>query len=293
MRSVMIASLVLAALGCGPEFAVIPAGGQERVISTVGPVTMTAFAGQWTAYPDDLADYVTPIAVELYNAGPQEVRVSYADFALRDERGTRFPAISPFLPASLGEVDQPKPILLAQRGGVRVGPPPSGFGRGGFGGGVRVGPPPPSFGTRRGYGGFHGHHGGFGGGGIWIGPPVGRRGYGAPLGGWSGYHITGGLRGYYGPGARYWGGPWIHAPYYSSWVFWWGPRYYPSGPSEDVLAFALPEGVIAPGGRVNGFLYFQKATEGTPRLELQWDAYDARTNTYVASARVALDVVRR
>src|SRR5437879_6375195 len=93
---------LLALAGCGPQFAVVPQGGLPRAIATAGSVTVTAFAEQWSADPDDLADYLTPIAIELYNAGPSEVRVSYADFALRDQRGARFGAINPFVPAALG-----------------------------------------------------------------------------------------------------------------------------------------------------------------------------------------------
>ena len=61
---------------------------------------MVAFANQWDAYPFDLADYVTPIAVELYNPGPNEVRVSYVDLALRDASGFRYAAINPYIPAT-------------------------------------------------------------------------------------------------------------------------------------------------------------------------------------------------
>ena len=57
-------------------------------------MTLTAFASEWTGYPDDLTEYITPVAVELFNAGPYEVRVSYADFALRDGRGFRYAAIN-------------------------------------------------------------------------------------------------------------------------------------------------------------------------------------------------------
>jgi hypothetical protein len=170
-----------------------------------------------------------------------------------------------------GRLDLHAGPLLAARGG----------GGGGFHGG----------GGFRGGGGYHGgYHGGYGyHGGVTIGPPGAGR-----YGGWSGYHIYGGLRGYYGPGYYYWGGPFIYPPYYSSWVFWWGPSYYPSAePSADVLAFGLPEGVLVPGGRVTGFLYFQKATGGTRTLDLSWDAHEARNGWPLGATHVALDVVAR
>src|SRR6476646_6656579 len=93
---------LLFASACGPEFAVVPRGGIDRVVGQ-GPangVTMVAFANQWDAYPFDLADYVTPIAVELYNPGPNEIRVSYVDLALRDSSGFRYAAINPYIPAT-------------------------------------------------------------------------------------------------------------------------------------------------------------------------------------------------
>jgi hypothetical protein len=260
MRSLVLGALV-ALTGCGPEFAVVPDGGQPRAVSAVGPVTMTALAVQWEGSPFDLADYVTPIAVELYNAGPSEVSVSYADFALRDERGFRFGAINPFLPAVVSALPQ-KPVLLAARGG------------GGFGGGGR---------------------GGSGGrGGVTVGPPTVGRGLGpgaGQWGGWNGYQISGGLRGYYWPGTPFWQGPLYYPPYYSEWVYFWGPNYYPARPSADVLTLGLPEGVLAPGGRVNGFLYFQRATAASRRLTLAWEARDARTNAFLSTAQVQLDVI--
>jgi hypothetical protein len=269
MRPVALA-VVVAAAACGPEFAVIPRNGQARIDaqSPVG-LTLTALAAQWDAYPDDLADYITPIAVELTNNGPYEVRVSYADFVLRDERGARFAAINPFTPAalSLGPGGLAAGPLVAARGGGGFGG--HGMSRGGFRGGVA---PRYGGGYRRGvrsYGGF----GGWG-------------------GGWRGYHVYGGLRGYYGPGALYWGGPYWYAP--GSWVFYWGPRYYPMGPSADVLQYALPEGVLEPGGHVNGFLYFQKATAASVRgLDLGWDMHEATRGTALGSTHVPLEIISR
>ena len=113
-------------------------------------------------------------------------------------------------------------------------------------------------------------------GGVIVGPPGGRRpggyGWGYGGGGWSGYRVHGGLRGYYGLGVGYWGGPWIYPPYYGDWVFFWGPSYYPARPSMEVLELGLPEGVLPPGGRVSGYLYFKRATGARQgALDLSWD----------------------
>jgi len=282
MRSVLLAIVVLIA-GCGPEFAVIPRNGQEsiRAQAPMG-LTMTALAEQWHGDPYDLADYVTPILVELYNPGPEEVRVSLADFALRDDKGTRYPAINPFIPAVLGETDRRDTgVMLASRGG---GAGFGGHGGGGFhgGGGYRGAG---HFAMGRGYGarGF-------------VGAPPARRFYGGggPRWGWGGgFHISPGLRGYFGPGYLYWDYPFIRPPYYWDWVYWWGPAYYPSPrPSADVLEWALPEGVLPPNARIEGFLYFKKATGGGQHsLDLSWELVDARSSNSLGSLHVPLEVI--
>jgi hypothetical protein len=268
MRTISPAFLLVALAACGPEYAVVPYAGQPQVVagSPVG-LTLTALANQWDATPIDLADYLTPIAVELSNAGPYEVRVSYADFALRDEHGVRRPAVNPFLPTLSRRSAFEGQTLLAARGG----------GGGGHGGGAHMG------------GGYHG--GGHWGGGYYGGA---RRGYGVYGGGWSGFRVYGGLRHYYGPRGFYWYGAGFYPPYYSDWVFWWGPRYYPVGPSEDVLALALPEGVLSPGGHVTGFLYFEKATGGGAHsLDLGWEMHEAQHGTSLGSTHVPLQILHR
>src|SRR5581483_11222171 len=96
---------LVCAAGCGPEFAVVPAGGMSYVQGQMNGVVMTALADQRGGDPYDLANFVTPIAVELYNAGPAEVRVSFVDFALSDGEGHRYAAVSPFVPDALGFYD--------------------------------------------------------------------------------------------------------------------------------------------------------------------------------------------
>src|SRR5947209_7792411 len=105
MRSLkpwFVGLLIVAGIGagCGPEFAVVPRDGMDRAVAQMNGLTMVAFANQWAADPYDLADYVTPIAVELYNGSPYEVRVNYADLALRDGSGFRYAAINPYIPAT-------------------------------------------------------------------------------------------------------------------------------------------------------------------------------------------------
>jgi hypothetical protein len=289
------------AAGCGPEFAVVPKDGMDRAVAQMNGLTMVAFANQWAGDPYDLADYVTPIAVELYNGSPYEVRVNYADLALRDGSGFRYAAINPYIPATIvGEKsgdgagapvekssssEKPaRPVLLAANGPMLV-----------------------AFHSSGGGGGFHGSfHGGAGyrgaavgravapAGGHYVGAPGGARGWGYRGGGWHGYRPIGGVRPWFGFGIGYWGGPWAYPPYYYDWVFAWGPTYYPARPSEDVLTLGMPEGVLPPGARVSGFLYFKRATaQHQGALDLGWDIHDAQTGAPLGSLHLPLEVVHR
>jgi hypothetical protein len=288
MRTVLLVAVALVA-GCGPEFAVVPRGGLEREVSTNNGVVLTAFNNQWDADPYDLADYVTPIAIDLYNGSPYEVRVCFGDFALTDESGRRYGAVTPFEPVGYStneRLELERGVLLASSDdripGVLVAARGGGAGGGGgghFGGGAHFG--------------ASGGRAGGGSRGVFIGAPSGRRGgYGAWGGGWRGYHVAPGLRGYYGGGGLYWGYPLYYG--WSPWVFAWGLRYYPTGrPSADVLGYAVPEGVLAPGGHVNGFLYFQRATSDTHNLQLTWELHEARSGGALGTTQVPLEVIKK
>jgi hypothetical protein len=283
MRSLKLSIVcVLAMAGCGPEFAVVPRDGMERAVAQMNGLTMVAFANQWAADPYDLADYVTPIAVELYNGSPYEVRVNYADLALRDGSGFRYGAINPYLPATMASDNtstKARPVLLAANGPIVLASH-SGGGHGG--------------------GGFHGSamrsSGAVGArGGVVVGVPGGVRSWGyRGGGGWHGYRPIGGVRPWFGWGVGYWAGPWAYPPYYYDWVFAWGPAYYPARPSEDVLTLGLPEGVLPPGARVSGFLFFKRATgQHQGSLDLGWDLHDAQTGAPLGSLHLPLEVVHR
>jgi hypothetical protein len=284
--------LAVSVAGCGPEFAVVPRDGMDRAVAQNNGLTLVAFANQWQADPYDLADYVTPIAVELYNGSPYEVRVNYADLALRDGSGFRYAAINPYIPATMvGENERApveksesapsqRPVLLASNGPMLVAFHSGGGGGyhgGGFHGaavGRAVGPVGP----------VGGHYGAI---------PAGR-GWGYRGGGWRGYRPIGVVRPWFGFGVGYWGGPWAYPPYYYDWVFAWGPAYYPARPSEDVLTLGLPEGVLPPGARVSGFLYFKRATsQHQGSLDLGWDIHDAQTGAPLGSLHIPLEVVHR
>lgn len=48
-------------------------------------------------------------------------------------------------------------------------------------------------------------------------------------------------------------------------------------PTDQMVEFALPEGVVEPGGAVAGFLYFEEVDEDAGRVRLEMDLVDART----------------
>jgi hypothetical protein len=57
---------------------------------------------------------------------------------------------------------------------------------------------------------------------------------------------------YYAPVSP-WRYPWVYDPLYYDTYY---PRWEIDLPTSDMLERALPEGVIEPGGRVTGFVYF-------------------------------------
>ena len=48
-------------------------------------------------------------------------------------------------------------------------------------------------------------------------------------------------------------------------------------PTEDMMKSALPEGTLAPGGTMTGFLYFQNVGEREGEVTLRARLVDART----------------
>jgi hypothetical protein len=83
------------------------------------------------------------------------------------------------------------------------------------------------------------------------------------------------------------------APYYASAYptldpyadpFYYDPYYYDryetawqsiNLPTEEMVAEVLPEGVLDPGGRVAGFLYFERVDPETPRVRFRADLVSA------------------
>lgn len=85
-----------------------------------------------------------------------------------------------------------------------------------------------------------------------------------------------------------WNGPWWPGPYwpYRSW-YPYSPYYYPDpffyeypyrwprARAYDILTLGIREGRIVAGARVEGFLYFQQATQKGNLLSLSWTPVSA------------------
>ncbi len=162
-----------------------------------------------------------------------------------------------------------------------------GGGGGGHGGGGSHGGFGGGHGSFGGHGGVSGHYGyggghyGYGGHGYY------GRGYGYGRGFRGGF---GGARGFYGWRWGWGGWPWWGVPYY---YYWGTPYYYYYGrqvPPSEIPRYALAEGVIKPGGDVHGFLYFQRATDRSHRLTLEWAVHEPG-GAETAFLKVKLDVV--
>ena len=106
----------------------------------------------------------------------------------------------------------------------------------------------------------------------------------------------------YEPGFR--GQRFRPAPYYSMvyphYPVYSGPFYNDHGyydaydsyfvgvelPTDRMREEALPEGVLEPGGRVEGWVYFEKVPEELPRVVLRTDLENARTGRTFGELRV-------
>lgn len=87
-----------------------------------------------------------------------------------------------------------------------------------------------------------------------------------------GFYVAPHLSRYY-PWARVYDG---HFPYDGA----YHRRYHPSYiridlPTGDMVQKALPEGVLSPGGRITGYLYFENVEEDDRRVDLRMPLIDA------------------
>ncbi len=85
-----------------------------------------------------------------------------------------------------------------------------------------------------------------------------------------------------------WDGPFaFDLGYYSTYYPFWRERM----PTRDMRAQAIPEGVLNPGGRLSGFLYFQKVDKKAGPVSLSFDLVNADNGT--ALGKVELPFVAK
>jgi len=89
-------------------------------------------------------------------------------------------------------------------------------------------------------------------------------------------------------GPRPWGGPFAFGGWYPGPYDVWSPA-----PTRDIVIEAIPEGVVAPGGHVTGYLYFSGLDRQGPQVNFQADLVDARTNAPFAVVQIPFVVTRR
>lgn len=272
----LLAPLVLAA-GCATSPTILPAGGLPQATAAAGPGSISVFESRWDGEPSDLTDFVTPVAVELVNTGTEPVRVSYFDFALTDERGTRYAALNPFVTAQseAGPAGDMRGTLVAGRGHF-IGAPRAHVGAPRF-------VPAPVHHVWRPRPHLTLHPRVIVRAGVHIGPPA-----------WRGYTPLPYYRPWFGAGFNYWNAPWLYPPGYATWVWAWSPAFYPGSrtPPSDVLNNGLPEGVLEPGGHASGFLYFQRAHAEAQALSLSWNVNGMNAEQSFGEAQIMLEVRR-
>src|SRR5690606_21122103 len=81
------------------------------------------------------------------------------------------------------------------------------------------------------------------------------------------FHFAPYYRGVFGEEVEYWTGGFAFDPYFYDGFASWRS----SLPTETMIERALPEGVLASGGWVSGFLYFERVEPEARRLTLHVD----------------------
>ena len=94
--------------------------------------------------------------------------------------------------------------------------------------------------------------------------------------------------GYYYPGYPLWASPFPYASFGPT-PYSWPQRL----PTEDMIAEALPEGVLEPGGHVDGFVYFQGVTQREDHVKFDFKLVDGSTQQQVGEAVVPFLVKHR
>lgn len=89
---------------------------------------------------------------------------------------------------------------------------------------------------------------------------------------YSGFWVSPYYSRFYGPAFAPWPGYFPYGYYDTVWV-----QFPIALPTEDMLEKAIPEGVLRPGGRISGFLYFPELGEGVKQPTFVANLVDAET----------------
>jgi hypothetical protein len=93
------------------------------------------------------------------------------------------------------------------------------------------------------------------------------------------------------PDIPVWDGPFYYDPfYYDQYYTYWQQIELPT---HEMLNEALPDGVIKPGGRVSGFLYFQEVDDKLPRVRFEYDLVNASNGNIFGTITIPLLVERK
>jgi len=91
------------------------------------------------------------------------------------------------------------------------------------------------------------------------------------------------------PGMGVWIGPFVFdSGYYSTNFGAWPAEL----PTQDVVSRGIPEGVIRPGGRISGFLYFNGLPADADTVAFRFELLDAETGERFGMLEVPLEVRR-
>lgn len=90
-------------------------------------------------------------------------------------------------------------------------------------------------------------------------------------------------------GVAPWDGPFEVDPFYNSAFF---PRWADALPTEEMMAQALPEGVLIPGGSVEGLLYFEDYPGQRQLVTFHFDVVNANTNARMGRIEIPFYVAR-
>ncbi len=260
LLSVALATFAFAAIaGCATyrHAYLVPApnaslsNGGQGAVATAANVTITVLPNSWNGRPRNLYTKVTPVKVRIQNNSDVPIRLVYEDFNLESPRGQTFAALPPSEITGVQAVGQNQPTT-----GPRVIEAAYAQGRG------RV---------YRNRGRVYGR----------------TRIIITPTFGWHNF--------YYAP---YWG-----YGYYglNPWPYGWAPNalyfntYYPymsavKLPTRSMLKNGLPEGVIAPGGYVEGFLYFSKIGPDIEHVDFAARLQNANTGAQIATINIPFEV---